>query len=937
MKNGLFSSGRTASRNIVFCLVLGLAFSSATAFGQTIIIDTNVDHSVYGNADAPFGKWDENPDSLKNPNDNKLTVKSGSKVENGADLVVIGGYAVKNDASASVSATGNTVSIIEGSNVAGAVIGGSAESEGSGNATATGNKVFIFESEVSGAIGGSAESKSGNSVSSDNEVNLEESSALILWGGAAGSESGTATASGNSVNISNGNIGIVMGGNVVSESGDAIASGNRVNISQSEVGFFVSGGHAASESGSATASGNSVNISKSSEVELLVSGGNAQSESGSATASGNSVNISQSVAAAVMGGSATSDDDGQTTASGNSVTVGYDADVGIVFGGEAKSENPSASDNASATASHNTVTISGGAVGNVVGGIAIINFSGSAVAAKNTVKISGGTVEDVAGGVAQAFSGGSALATGNSVKISGGNIEGDLYGGDAESDVVATASHNTVTISGGTMEGNVYGGRAETSGSGIARAINNTVTISGNPTFGGTTQLFGGGGGSDTFTGNTLNVWNFTGSSVAGVENFEFLNFVFPTSQSVPVLTVSGEAKLWGTDAEANVVLSTITASTIGGTAPLQPGARVTLIDAGSIDASVLQPWAEGRHGATLNYNWMLEIDDNGGTELLIATLDNVSASPETKALSEGFISGVALAAQGGDTVAGAGMENAVSATQGAGAGAAPVIAGFGAMSAGSVRVKSGSHVDMRSISLVAGFAWGRNYDFGRPTLGAFFEYGTGSYDTYNSFSNAASVKGSGDTRYYGGGILGRMDFTNNIYTEASARMGRIHNEYKSSDLGASYDSSTPYYGFHLGTGYIWNINEKASLDIYGKYFWTRVEGKSVRLSTGDPVNFKDADSSRLRLGSRFAYAVNEHVSPYIGAAYEHEFDGRARATTYGYSIDAPSIRGSTGIGELGLSLRPSMNMPLSFDLGVQGYTGKREGVTGSLQVKWTF
>ena len=60
-----------------------------------------------------------------------------------------------------------------------------------------------------------------------------------------------------------------------------------------------------------------------------------------------------------------------------------------------------------------------------------------------------------------------------------------------------------------------------------------------------------------------------------------------------------------------------------------------------------------------------------------------------------------------------------------------------------------------------------------------------------------------------------------------------------------------------------------------GKYFWTRVEGKSVRLSTGDPVKFKDADFSRLRFGGRFAYAVNEMVSPYIGAAYGHEFDGK--------------------------------------------------------------
>ena len=74
-----------------------------------------------------------------------------------------------------------------------------------------------------------------------------------------------------------------------------------------------------------------------------------------------------------------------------------------------------------------------------------------------------------------------------------------------------------------------------------------------------------------------------------------------------------------------------------------------------------------------------------------------------------------------------------------------------------------------------------------------------------------------------------------------------------------------------------------------------------------------------------------------IGAAYEHEFDGRARATSYGYSLDAPSLKGGTGIGELGLTLKPSKTLPLSFDLGVQGYAGKREGVTGSLQARWEF
>jgi len=82
---------------------------------------------------------------------------------------------------------------------------------------------------------------------------------------------------------------------------------------------------------------------------------------------------------------------------------------------------------------------------------------------------------------------------------------------------------------------------------------------------------------------------------------------------------------------------------------------------------------------------------------------------------------------------------------------------------------------------------------------------------------------------------------------------------------------------------------------------------------------------------------VNDIVSPYIGAAYEHEFDGKARATTNGVKIDAPKLTGGTGIGELGLTLKPGKNLPLSFDLGVQGYVGKREGVTGSLQIKFEF
>ena len=60
----------------------------------------------------------------------------------------------------------------------------------------------------------------------------------------------------------------------------------------------------------------------------------------------------------------------------------------------------------------------------------------------------------------------------------------------------------------------------------------------------------------------------------------------------------------------------------------------------------------------------------------------------------------------------------------------------------------------MHSVSLLAGLAWGADIAPGRLTFGPFIEYGNGSYNTYNSFSNAATVEGSGSNSYLGGGIL---------------------------------------------------------------------------------------------------------------------------------------------------------------------------------------
>jgi uncharacterized protein involved in copper resistance len=95
-------------------------------------------------------------------------------------------------------------------------------------------------------------------------------------------------------------------------------------------------------------------------------------------------------------------------------------------------------------------------------------------------------------------------------------------------------------------------------------------------------------------------------------------------------------------------------------------------------------------------------------------------------------------------------------------------------------------------------------------------------------------------------------------------------------------------------------------------------------------------DSNRLRIGSRFSYTMHEGLAPYVGAAMSMSLTARP-APPKRYSMKAPSMGGDTGVCELGLVYAPLESLPFSFDLGVQGYVGKREGVTGSLQAKYEF
>ncbi len=383
----------------------------------------------------------------------------------------------------------------------------------------------------------------------------------------------------------------------------------------------------------------------------------------------------------------------------------------------------------------------------------------------------------------------------------------------------------------------------------------------------------------------------------------------------------------------------------------LSGGAPVPLkgykfISAGNVVGSANGASIQIRQGSTLAHT--LELRNTGKT--LLAGYEHGNTLPQAKALSEGFLAGMAVVNQGADLVSGQGMDNAMNAVDEAASAetsSAYGFAPFAVVSGGYSRYDSGSHIDVNSFSLMTGLSSSRGTTPGRITLGAFFEYGSGGYNTDNSFGNSASVSGDGNTSYVGGGILGRFDFQNtgpgHFYAEASGRAGNVRNRYYNGDLrdswgrAADYESLTPYYGMHAGAGYIFEFGGAASLNLYGKWLWTHQEGESLNLSTGERLRFSSIDSQRLRAGGRFAYAVNKYVTPYAGAAYEHEFNGKSRARSNGFDIGAPDLRGDTGIGELGVILKPSERFPLSLALNAQGYVGKRQGVSGGLQIKFEF
>ena len=907
--------------------------------------------------------------------DNRLLIDEDSRQE------IISGLGTGND-----KVQNNSIEVSNGT-ISEKIIGGMSEGDGdidSNSITISGGKmrdaVYGAYTEGSGAVTNNKVIIGGMAETSRDPV-------------AGALSQGSGTVAYNSVTATGGNIYSIFGGG----SAEGIAEYNSVTVEGDTIIEDSVGGAAALEG---VARHNSVTISGTAEIKGKVFGGKIETSS-SGDLIDNSVMISGGSIRGEVYGAYT---EGYGAVTNNSVTIsGSAAEVDReVFGAYTEGSGIVAYNSVTLTdglinrevyggastkngiAEYNSVTVSGGTINMLAtGGVSMDN-----VARYNNVTVTGGTIK---GSIYGGMSGINAIE--NKVMISGGNIGGDVFG--AESKAESSATGNEVIISGtptfesaygtniygastfdGEITGNkvtisgrpvfnfndpdknikIYGGYVDNAGNvtgnsveingdmnftesleiyggygGTGAVTGNSVTISGRPIFAADSVIYGGYSASGgEVSGNILNIKS-TGITVSNIKNFDVYNFYLPdTVQAGDVLlTVTGGSSNEQTDLKGSSVNVGIT-----GSAPaLKSGDNVTLLhNANGILADETTVYGKMTQGVSLEYDFTTVLQ-NGDS--LVTTIIKSGISDDTKSLVETQAAAVGFINSGADLLVSSGITSMSKVTS------AEDNAIFGAMSGGSMRYDTGSHADVKGYNFALGMGKAVANNAGRLTFGPFVEYGYGDYTSY--LDNG--VRGDGKTKYYGVGVLARQDDKSGVYYEGSLRYGRMDADYASNDLGtagvhSSYDSSSAYYGAHLGIGKVTGLNDTTKADVYAKLLYTHQNGDSVTLQgegNGEVYDFDAVDSTRARVGARVSKAYSERGTGYVGLAYEYEFDGEARATVKGFSTPAPSIKGSSGLVELGYILQPQGVNDPTINIGLQGWGGKKQGFTGNVDFVWTF
>ena len=302
-------------------------------------------------------------------------------------------------------------------------------------------------------------------------------------------------------------------------------------------------------------------------------------------------------------------------------------------------------------------------------------------------------------------------------------------------------------------------------------------------------------------------------------------------------------------------------------------------------------------------------------------------ATGNSATLADSVLGSIAFVNQGAEFVADVGMKAMTDAAK------LGEVSAFAAMHGGSSRYDLSSTIDVDGYSLVAGAGLKLNPNW---LVGAFVEAGWGESD-----SHVRQTKGESDHDYYGVGLATRYQFASGLYVDGALRLGQSSTEFKgqfATDY-AKYDSDVFFSTAHLGAGYLFNLTDTVSMDVYGRYLISYLDSDSVNLHNAysDDFDIESTTAQAVRVGTR----VNGSFCPYAnwtaGLAYERVFEADAETAVNRVDLETPTLDGDTAIMELGVSMKPSVTSPWALQLGAKGYVGDREGVSGNLTFRYVF
>lgn len=317
------------------------------------------------------------------------------------------------------------------------------------------------------------------------------------------------------------------------------------------------------------------------------------------------------------------------------------------------------------------------------------------------------------------------------------------------------------------------------------------------------------------------------------------------------------------------------------------------------------------------------------GSDLVFRTKTAAGVSEQTHKVVMGVEATMALLASGSEYVAN--VLDGLGDASNAGKDGVSTAASIGG---GHSRLEMGSHVSANTWNAAVGVGATKETKKGTLQYGIFGEYGKASYTLHSD-----AGKSDGDAHYAGGGILAKWTNKHDVYAEASFRLGRVSDN--ANDLlrdaagnAYGYDIHANYFGAHVGVGKVFNYKGGKSLDVYGKYFYTRRDG--AEFDAVQHYNLDSVSSSVLRIGARYG-SNDKKWNWYGGLAYEYEFDGESKGTVNGTEIRAASIKGSNVRAELGMRMDATKTNPWQTEISIYGYGGKHRGIGGNVSVAYTF